>query len=65
MPRKEKTGSSEAKEAEDEGSAVLRDPTSLITFAHPHGTVVGQSGQISLRGMFDAAQGTTGGDYLG
>jgi hypothetical protein len=38
---------------------------SLITFDGGTGSMTGASGQISLRGQFNAAEGTTSGDYLG
>ena len=38
---------------------------SLITFSGGTGSMAGASGQIRLRGEFDAAQGSTSGDYLG
>jgi len=38
---------------------------SLITFDGGTGTLSGATGQIKLRGDFDAAEGTTTGDYLG
>jgi hypothetical protein len=38
---------------------------SLITFDGGTGKMTGATGQIRLRGEFDAAAGTTGGDYLG
>jgi hypothetical protein len=38
---------------------------SLITFTGGTGNMSGATGQIRLRGEFDAAEGTTGGDYIG
>lgn len=38
---------------------------SLITFDGGSGGATGASGQIRLRGEFNAAEGSTGGDYLG
>jgi hypothetical protein len=38
---------------------------SLITFDGGTGEMSGATGQIRLRGEFDAAEGTTSGDYLG
>ena len=38
---------------------------SLITFAGGTGNTTGATGQIRLRGEFDAAEGTTSGDYVG
>ena len=38
---------------------------SLITFDGGTGNMAGATGQIRLRGEFDAAAGTTSGDYLG
>ena len=38
---------------------------SLITFDGGSGNMTGATGQIRLRGEFDAAEGTTSGDYVG
>jgi hypothetical protein len=38
---------------------------SLITFSGGSGQMAGASGQIRLRGEFNAAEGTTSGDYIG
>ena len=38
---------------------------SLITFTSGTGDLTGATGQIRLRGEFDASAGTTSGDYLG
>ena len=38
---------------------------SLITFDGGTGNMTGATGQIRLRGEFDAAEGTTNGDYIG
>jgi hypothetical protein len=38
---------------------------SLITFDGGTGDAAGATGQIGLRGEFDAAKGTTSGDYIG
>ena len=38
---------------------------SLITFDGGTGSMIGATGQIRLRGEFNAAEGTTSGDYLG